>query len=119
MITALDDSVGRILTRLKKLKLEENTLILFISDNGSPTGARSTAGYLDGNNNPLRGNKGGLYEGGVRVPFIVQWKGGDLPEGTTYDRPVSSLDVLPTSLAVAGANPPAGNAVKEKGRVSF
>ncbi len=63
--------------------------------------------------------RGGLYEGGVRVPFIVQWKGGDLPEGTTYDRPVSSLDVLPTSLAVAGANPPAGNAVKEKGRVSF
>ncbi|MCZ6672964.1 MAG: sulfatase-like hydrolase/transferase, partial [Verrucomicrobia bacterium] len=102
MITALDDSIGRILEKLRALDLEENTMILFISDNGSPTGAKMTLGYVDGNNDPLRGNKGTLYEGGIRVPFIVQWKGGGLPEGTTYNRPVSSLDVLPTALGLAG-----------------
>jgi arylsulfatase A-like enzyme len=107
MITALDDSVGRILKRLRDLELEENTLILFLSDNGSPTDARATLGYVDANNGPLRGSKGSLYEGGIRVPYIVQWKAGGLSEGTTYDRPVSSLDVLPTALAVAGATPPA------------
>ena len=106
MITALDDSVGCVLKKLRDLSLEDNTMILFISDNGSPAGASNTRGYLDGNNDPLRAGKGTLYEGGIRVPFIVQWKRGALPKGTTYDRPVSSLDVLPTALAVAGATPP-------------
>lgn len=108
MVTALDDSVGRILEKLRDLNLEENTMILFISDNGSPVGARSTLGYVDGNNDPMRGSKGSLYEGGIRVPFIMQWKGGGVPAGETFDRPVSSLDVLPTLLAVAGATPPLG-----------
>jgi len=106
MIAALDDSVGRLLEKLRDLGLEENTLILFISDNGSPIGAQMTLGYVDENNLPLRGGKGTLYEGGIRVPFIVQWKAGGLPKGTTYDRPLSSLDVMPTVLAVAGAKPP-------------
>jgi arylsulfatase A-like enzyme len=108
MITALDDGVGQILEKLRKLKLEEKTLILFISDNGAPCGARNTKGYVDPNNLPLREGKGTLYEGGVRVPFIVQWKGSALPRGTTYDRPVSALDVMPTSLSVARAEIPKG-----------
>ncbi len=106
MITALDDSVGRILEKLRDLGFEEETMILFISDNGSPVGPPTTRGYVDENNLPLRGGKGGLYEGGIRVPFIVQWKTGGLPRGKTYDRPVSVLDVMPTALAVAGAEPP-------------
>jgi len=106
MITALDDSVGRVLKKLRELDLEENTVILFISDNGAPTSAPKYRGYLDGNNHPLRGSKGTLFEGGIRVPFIVQWKGSDLPAGTICERPVSSLDVLPTALAIAGATPP-------------
>jgi len=106
MVTALDDSLGRVLKKLRELNLEEKTVILFISDNGSPTSIPSYDGYLDGNNLPLRGSKGTLFEGGIRVPFIVQWKGGALPVGTTYDRPVSVLDVLPTALVIAGATPP-------------
>jgi arylsulfatase A-like enzyme len=103
MITALDDGVKRILEKLREYNLEEETLIFFISDNGSPVDAKNCAGYIDGDNAPLRSGKGSLYEGGLRVPFIVQWKGSPLPQGTTYDRPVSSLDVLPTLLALAGA----------------
>lgn len=106
MITALDDSVGRVLKKLRDLGIEENTMILFISDNGSPSQARNCRGYIDENNLPLREGKGTLYEGGIRVPFIVQWKDGGLPTATTYDRPVSSLDVLPTALTVAGVTPP-------------
>ncbi len=105
MITALDNSVGRIMKKLNELGLEENTMILFISDNGSPVGAKSTLGYVDENNLPLKKGKGTLYEGGIRVPFVVQWKGGSLPLGTTCNRPVSTLDVLPTVLAAAGALP--------------
>jgi arylsulfatase A-like enzyme len=106
MITALDDGVGLILKKLRDLDLEENTLILFISDNGAPApNAPQCKGFTDGNNLSLRNGKGSLYEGGIRVPYIVQWKAGGLPKGTTYDRPVSSLDVLPTALAVAGAKP--------------
>lgn len=105
MITALDQSIGRVLEKLKKLGLEENTMILFISDNGAPVGAKSTAGYVDGNNGPLKKGKGSLYEGGIRVPFIVQWKEGNLPAGTTSDLPVSTLDLLPTFLTAAGAKP--------------
>lgn len=106
MITGLDDSVGRIVKKLRDSGLEYSTMILFISDNGSPAQAPMCRGYTDANNLPLREGKGTLYEGGIRVPFIVQWKGGGLPTGTTYDRPVSSLDVLPTALAVAGVTPP-------------
>lgn len=101
MITALDNCVGRIVNKLKEYDLEENTLIFFISDNGAP-------GYdaTKDNNLPLRGHKGDLFEGGIRVPFIVQWKTSDLTPGSTYERPVSSLDVLPTVLNAAGAENP-------------
>ncbi len=102
MITALDNSVARIQAKLKSLSLEENTLIMFISDHGSPVSAKSCIGYVDGNNAPFRGGKGNLYEGGIRVPFIVQWTGGGLKQGVTYDRPVSTLDVMPTTMKLAG-----------------
>lgn len=94
MLSAMDDAVGAVLARLRELKLEGNTLIFFISDNGGPT-ASTTSG-----NGPLRGFKSQTWEGGIRVPWMVQWKG-HLPAGRVDARPVIQLDVLPTVLAAA------------------
>jgi arylsulfatase A-like enzyme len=96
MVCGLDDAVGDILAQLRADGLEENTLIFFLSDNGGQTKWVKAA-----SNEPLRGHKGQMWEGGIRVPFLMQWKGG-LPAGQTYTRPVSSLDILPTALALAG-----------------
>ncbi len=94
-LKALDDGVGRVLAKVREAGLESDTLIFFLGDNG---------GYPLGNiapNAPLTGNKGDTYEGGIRVPFMVQWKG-KLPAGKVYDKPVISLDILPTAVRVAG-----------------
>ena len=105
MIAALDGAVGRVRAELARSGQAENTLTFFFSDNGGPdlTG-RALGKFTD--NSPLRGAKGQLYEGGIRVPFLVHWPARLKP--STHDRPVSSLDVLPTVLAAAGAAPPAG-----------
>jgi len=97
MLSAMDDNVGRVLKTLREKGLEDNTLIFFVSDNGGPT--RNTTSR----NDPLRGYKGEVYEGGIRVPFLVQWKG-TIPAGKTYEQPVISLDIAPTACAVAGAS---------------
>ena len=97
MLSAMDDAVGSVLSTLRELKLEENTLIFFISDNGGPT-RQTTSG-----NGPLRGFKAQTWEGGIRVPWIVQWKG-HVPAGKVDDRPVLQLDILPTALAAAGVS---------------
>jgi arylsulfatase A-like enzyme len=99
MLSALDDGVGDVLKKIRDADLEENTLIFFISDNGGPT-PNTTSG-----NGPLRGYKAQVWEGGIRVPFIVQWKG-HLPSGKVYDQPVISLDIHPTALAAGGIKPP-------------
>ncbi|MFO0818146.1 MAG: sulfatase-like hydrolase/transferase [Pirellulales bacterium] len=98
MLSAMDDAVGRVLDKVREKKQEERTLIVFFSDNGGPPVNAS-------NNLPLRGHKASTWEGGVRVPFFVSWKG-KLPAGKTYDSPVIQLDVLPTALAAAGITPP-------------
>ncbi len=98
MLSALDDGVGLVLAKLRELGLEENTLVFFVSDNGGPT-LKTSSG-----NNPLRGYKGQVLEGGIRVPFLVQWKG-HIPAGKADDRPVISLDIPPTALAAAGTVP--------------
>lgn len=101
MLSALDEGVGAVLDELKALNLEEDTLIVFISDNGGPTMLGTT---INGSrNDPLRGSKRTTLEGGVRVPFVVNWKG-KLPAGRVYDKPVIQLDVLPTALAAAGVD---------------
>ena len=85
------------------LLVEEHTLIFFFSDNGGPTMATTT---VNGSSNaPLRGSKRQTWEGGIRVPFIIRWKG-HLAEGRVDDRPVIQLDVLPTALAAAGVTAP-------------
>jgi arylsulfatase B len=100
MITRLDKGVGEVLAALKTSGLEEKTLIFFLSDNG---GGHSGPGYYS-SNHPLRGYKGDLYEGGIRVPFVVNWKG-KLPAGSVYQHPVTSLDIGATALALAGGAP--------------
>lgn len=98
MTVAMDEAIGRVLDKLRSAGLEENTLIIFFSDNGGPTMPGTT---INGSrNNPLRGSKRTTLEGGVRVPFVWQWKG-KLPAGAVYDQPVIQLDVLPTALAAA------------------
>jgi len=95
MISAMDDAVGRVLARLKELGQEENTLVFFIADNGAP-GRRGRNG-----NEPLRGQKHTTWEGGIRVPFMVQWPS-KLPAGKVSDTPVIQLDVMPTCVVAAG-----------------
>jgi arylsulfatase A-like enzyme len=97
MLQQLDAAIGRILDRLRELDLEEDTLIFFLSDNGGPTTKFAPNGAR---NFPLRGSKGDTWEGGLRVPFVVQWKG-QLPTGKTYPQPVIALDIAPTALAAA------------------
>ena len=100
MISHLDNSVQKILNKLNELRLDKNTVVIFTSDNG---GLREIT-----SNEPYRGNKGDLYEGGVRVPLIVRW-----PEhiiaGTTFNKPVFSTDYYPTFLELTGMDldPPA------------
>jgi arylsulfatase A-like enzyme len=86
MVSAVDDGVGNVLRTLKNNGIEENTLIVFLSDNG---GAHNNASQ----NTPLRGTKGSVYEGGLRVPFAMQWKG-VIPANTSYEESVSSLDIM-------------------------
>ncbi|HSF52678.1 MAG TPA: sulfatase-like hydrolase/transferase, partial [Algoriphagus sp.] len=98
MVSAVDDGVGALLDLLAELDLEENTLVFFLSDNGGPTKDNAS------DNSPLRGFKSDFFEGGVRVPFAVQWKG-QIPEGIQYDYPVISLDIFATAAALAEVKP--------------
>ena len=98
MLALLDDTVGRVMAELRRHDLEERTLVFFISDNGGPTGAPD--------NGPLRGGKWSLWEGGIRVPFFIQWKG-HVPAGAVCDELVIQLDMAPTMLAAAGISAPA------------
>ena len=96
MLSALDDAVGRIVAKIRESGPEENTLIIFLSDNGGPTTQTTSS------NTPLRGYKGQTLEGGIRIPFMMQWKGRIAP-GVIEDRPVIALDLHPTATAAAGA----------------
>ncbi len=98
MLTALDDAIGRVMAKVRALGQEENTLVMFYSDNGGPT-AETTS-----RNDPLRGFKGQVFEGGIRVPFALQWKG-TIPGGQTYREMVMGFDYHATALAAANVTP--------------
>src|SRR5205814_4607990 len=101
MTLAMDEAIGQVLDKLRAEKLEEDTLLFFFSDNGGPTMTGTT---INGSSNaPLRGSKRTTLEGGIRVPFVVAWKG-KLPAGKTYEQPIIQLDILPTALAAAGGD---------------
>jgi arylsulfatase A-like enzyme len=108
MIASVDESVGRILATLDELGLANNTLVIFSSDNGGVGGYRRAGLEKDGitDNAPLKGGKGMLAEGGVRVPYIFRWKGTVAP-GRTEATPIISVDLYPTLVELAGAKPPA------------
>ncbi len=112
MVESMDESLGRVMAKLKALGLEENTIVIFFADNGGMAGANFgnpkrviSEDQLDRaystSNLPLRGAKGWLYEGGIRVPMIVKWPGHGRP-GTTSDEPVISTDFYPTILDMVG-----------------
>jgi arylsulfatase A-like enzyme len=114
MMSAVDDGVGRIIDSLAKAGLKDKTLIVFTSDNGAPIGAHlanvmedalpvdASGPAWDGSrNDPFRGEKGMLSEGGIRVPFIMAWPG-TIPAGKQFSDPVSALDIAATANAMAG-----------------
>ena len=108
MIASVDESVGRVVALLEQLKIAENTLVIYSSDNGGVggyvrEGIKKAGDVTD--NAPLRGGKGMLYDGGIRVPYIFRWPG-KIPSGTVCDQPINSVDLYPTLLEVAGAEPP-------------
>jgi arylsulfatase A-like enzyme len=110
-VTHMDDAIGRVVQALEKAGLREKTLILFTSDNGGQrnheTGREYSGQYgsypVLGNNTPLRGWKGDLYEGGIRVPAFVNWPGTLAPR--SVEAPLSALDWLPTFAHLTGASP--------------
>lgn len=112
MIQSVDESVGRIMAKLDELKLADNTVLIFSSDNGGVGGYARTEppsakrGFTD--NEPLRGGKGTLYEGGIRVPFIVRWPKG-VPAGAISDTAVTHVDIYPTLVELAGGRVPASH----------
>jgi arylsulfatase A-like enzyme len=126
MIASVDESVGRVLAKLDELKIAENTVVIFLSDNGGVGGYSASGGLfiepdaeqmkawekVDGDeeegitdNAPLRSGKGSLYEGGIRVPFIVRWPD-KIPSGATVDVATVHVDLYPTLLELASAPKP-------------
>ena len=96
MTKMLDDCVGQISQKLEELKIAENTIIIFTSDNGA---------YDENFTNKLTGTKGLTYEGGLRVPYIFQWKG-KIPSGITCDERITGVDLYPSLLKLANITPP-------------
>ena len=105
MIQAVDDGVGKIIETLERLKIRDKTVILFYSDNGGYGPATDMA--------PLKGYKGTYYEGGIRVPFFVNWPGRVAP-GTESNEPITGVDLYPTLCDIAGASTPASQAIDGK-----
>ena len=108
MIENADQAVGRILRKLDDLKLSDRTVVVFTSDNGGLS-APEFENRPATSNAPLREGKGHVYEGGIRVPFVVRWPG-VTKAGATCETPVSSVDFYPTMLEIAGAPDVAGHA---------
>ena len=96
MVEAMDEAVGKVLDRLEALGIADDTIVVFTSDNGG----LSTSEGSPTSNVPLRGGKGWLYEGGIREPWLVRAPG--IAPGSICDMPISSIDLLPTVLQLAG-----------------
>jgi arylsulfatase A-like enzyme len=97
-VTCMDDAIGALMTLLDEKKIADNTLVMFLADNG---------GSGNGGNEPLRGSKSSMWEGGLRVPFIARWPG-RIPAGKVTDEFLTSLELVPTILAATGVTAPDG-----------
>lgn len=104
MIENIDDNMGRLLDRLDALGIADNTIVIFMTDNGTAAGFRDGGGYNAG----MRGTKGSPYDGGHRVPFFVRWPGGGIGGGRDVDVLSAHIDVMPTLLELCGFAPPNG-----------
>jgi len=96
MITNIDENMGRLMQRLKNIGLEQNTILIFMTDNGT------SAGFSAG----MRGKKGSEYDGGHRVPCFIRWPGGGLTGGRDIDRLTAHIDILPTLIGLCELNKP-------------
>jgi arylsulfatase A-like enzyme len=105
MVTRMDSDIGRVVSLLKELTLEDDTLVIFASDNGPCTAGGHKASTF--NSTPFRAEKGAPYEGGIRVPFIARWPK-RIAAGSESNLPISFYDMLPTFAEVAGRTPPSG-----------
>jgi len=103
MITNIDENMGRLLRKLKALDLEENTILIFMTDNGTAAGFRGGKGFNSG----MRGTKGSEYDGGHRVPCFVRWPAGGLGGGRNVHRLTAHVDLLPTLIDLCGLEGPA------------
>lgn len=112
MVHRLDLNVGRIMQALKEEGIADNTLVVFLSDNGGPVDSNASI------NAPLNGQKGILLEGGIRVPFIMNWPDG-LPAGKNCEVPVLSLDLLPTFVEAAGGSISEADRIDGKNLIPF
>lgn len=106
MVSALDDAIGRVLEKLREKQLDGSTLLIFLNDNGGAGMTSQARAKNAALNTPLRGFKQDLYEGGIRVPFLVRWPG-RLAAGQVYASSVSAMDLFPTIAAAAGVELPA------------
>ena len=104
MIANIDENMGRLLGRLKALGLEENTILIFMTDNGTAAGFQGGRGF----NAAMRGAKGSQYDGGHRVPCFIRWPAGGLAGGKDVTRLTAHIDLLPTLIAACGLATPAG-----------
>jgi hypothetical protein len=104
MIANIDENLGRLAARLKSLGLEENTILIFMTDNGTAAGFQRGKGF----NAAMRGTKGSEYDGGHRVPCFVRWPAGGLGGGRDVIRLTSHIDLLPTLIEMCGLPRPAG-----------
>ena len=102
MTLALDRACGKIIDKLEELGLDKNTIIVFTNDNGGPTDKNASSNY------PLSGTKSNHLEGGIRVPFLMRWDG-KIKANSTYNFPISTLDLLPTFFAAGGGKESANN----------
>jgi arylsulfatase A-like enzyme len=110
MITNIDENLGRLREKLKALELERNTILIFMTDNGSAAGWRAPAnakGSWQGFNAGMRGGKGSEYDGGHRVPFFIHWPAGGLSTGADVNQLSAHVDVLPTLVELCRIKDPA------------
>ncbi len=112
MVWAMDRAVGKAIKCLEHNGLSDNTIIWFLSDNGGPTSSNSS------DNSPLSGFKGIKFEGGIRVPFILNWKN-HIKAGSQFDGLTSALDIFPTCVAAAGGNPSKGKPLDGTNLIPF
>jgi len=108
MVTNIDDNMGRLMARLKELGLERDTILIFMTDNGTSGGHRVVNGTERGHNCHMRGRKGSEYDGGHRVPCFICWPGGGPSGARDIDRLTAHIDLLPTLIELCGFSKPAG-----------